>query len=266
MKMRSGKNIARAGLAGLVLALCLAQGAYPDAGSPGAIFDFGAGARPLAMGGAYSAMVKEASSLYYNPAGLSMLGNRNISFMRATLFEGMSYDYLGYAQNYGGFPGGWGVQLLRLSAGTADGRDENNQPAGSFSYNETAFAVGTGVHGLFLPTLSLGASIKVLNRSLADETSRLAGFDIGAQYSPALADKLTLGLVLRNFGNFAMGNTDDKLPVGLKAGGLRFKLQYLRLRGALCRRFFPIRHGVRHGSRRHTSGLRPQRLLFRRRH
>ncbi len=189
-----------------------------EAGSPGAIFDFGAGARPLAMGGAYSAMVKDASSLYYNPAGLSMMGNRNVSFMHAALFEGMSYDYLGYAQNYGGFPGGWGVQAIRLAAGTADGRDENNQPTGDFSYSESAFAAGTGVHGLFLPSLSLGASIKVLNRSMADETNRLIGFDIGARYGPVITDKLTLALVVRNFGSFAMGDTADKLPLGLKLG------------------------------------------------
>lgn len=218
MKRLGGKKIARAGLTSLALALCLASGAYPEAGAPGAIFDFGAGARPLAMGGAYSAMVKEASSLYYNPAGLSMMSNRNLSFMRASLFEGMSYDYLGYAQNYRGFPGGWGAQMLRLSAGTAEGRDVNNQPTSNFSYSETAFAVGTGVHGLFLPTLSLGGSIKVLNRSLADQSNRLIGFDIGAQYGPLLNEKLTVALVMRNFGSFSMGDTDDKLPIGLKAG------------------------------------------------
>lgn len=219
MKTRNMKNIALAGLASLAAMLCLAPGAYPEAGSPGSIFDFGAGARPLGMGGAYSGMVKDASSLYYNPAGLSMMSSRNVSFMHATLFEGMSYDYLGYAQNYGRFPGGWGAQMLRLSAGNADGRDENNQPTGGFSYSETAFAVGTGVHGLFLPSLSLGASMKVLNRSLADETNRLMGFDIGAQYGPVVTDKLTLAVVLRNIGGFAVGDTADKLPVGFKLGG-----------------------------------------------
>ncbi|PIU20201.1 MAG: hypothetical protein COT18_03495, partial [Elusimicrobia bacterium CG08_land_8_20_14_0_20_59_10] len=229
MKTRGGKNIVRAGLTGLTPALCLAffflsfilypsSFLFAQAGSPGGIFNFGAGARPLAMGGAYSAMVKDASALYYNPAGLSMMNSRNVSLMHATLFEGMSYDYLGYAQNYGGLPGGWGIQALRLSAGSAEGRDESNQPTGNFSYGETAFAAGAGIHGLLLPSLSLGLSLKVLSRSLADETNRLAGFDIGAQYGPVITDKLTLAFVIRNFAGFATGDTDDKLPPGLKAG------------------------------------------------
>ena len=218
MKTMAVQRRGCAGLAGLWLVLAVPCSVFSQAGSPGAIFDFGAGARPLAMGGAYSAIVKDATSLYYNPAGLSMMNSRNVSLMHTTLFEGMSYDYLGYAQNYGGLPGGWGIQALRFSAGAADGRDENNQPIGNFSYSETAFAAGTGVHGFFLPSLSLGASIKVLNRSLAADTNRLIGFDIGAQYGPVITEKLTLGLVVRNFGGFAMGDTADKLPLGLKAG------------------------------------------------
>ena len=223
-----------------------------DAGAPGSIFDFGAGARPLAMGGAYSAEARDATALYYNPAGLSMMNNRNVSLMHATLFEGMSYDYLGYAQNYGGLPGGWGVQVMRLSAGTAQGRDDNNQPTSSFGYTETAFAVGTGIHGLFLPSLSVGGSLKVLNRTLGTDSNRLIGLDIGMQYGPVFDEKLTLALVAQNFGSFATGDTADKLPLGLKLGaayalnsnislsadlsgssGLQFGSEYLMGPGAL---------------------------------
>ncbi len=197
---------------------CVTPDLFAQAGAPGAIFDFGAGARPLAMGGAYSAVVKEASSLYYNPAGLSMLSSRNVSLMHATLFEGMSYDYIGYAQSYRGFPGGWGAQVLRFSAGAAEGRDENNLPTSAFTYTETAMAVGTGVHGIFMPSLSLGASVKLLNRALAADSNRLIGFDMGAQYGPLMSEKLSLALVIRNFGSFAMGDTADKLPFGFKLG------------------------------------------------
>ena len=147
-----------------------------------------------------------------------MMNNRNISFMHATLFEGMSYDYLGYAQNYGSLPGGWGAQIIRLSAGMAEGRDDNNQLTSNFDYTETALVAGTGIHGLFLPSLSIGTSVKLLTRAMDKESNRLIGFDIGGQYGPIYNDKLSLAFVARNFGSFAIGDTDDKLPFDVKLG------------------------------------------------
>lgn len=189
-----------------------------QAGAPGAIFDFGANARPLGMGGAYVAQVRDATALYYNPGGLSMMNSRNLSLMHATLYEQMSYDYVGYGQNYSSIPGAWAVQFVKLAGGQAEGRDINNIASGNFTYSETALTLGTGIHGVFLPALSVGASFKMLNRALDNEATKLMGFDLGAQYVPLDNDKLSFGMVLRNFGSFATGDTADKLPFSAKAG------------------------------------------------
>ena len=42
-------------------------------GTSGEFLLLGAGARGLALGGAYAAMASDASALYYNPAGLSLM-------------------------------------------------------------------------------------------------------------------------------------------------------------------------------------------------
>jgi len=189
-----------------------------EGGRPGAIFDFGAGARPLGMGGAYSAAVRDATALYYNPAGLSLISNRNVSVMHAALFEGAAYDYLGYAQNYRRRPGAWGIQVMRLGIGGAEGRDENNLLTSGFSYSETAVSVGAGLRGVFLPFLSAGASVSALSRTLASSSDRLVGLDLGFQYGPLYDGKLNLALVLKNLASFSSGDTRDKLPLSYKLG------------------------------------------------
>jgi len=190
-----------------------------DGGEVGKIFNFGASAGPMGMGNAYIAEVKDVSSLYYNPSGFGLLANNELLFSHVSLFENSSYNYLGFAKNFKNNPGGWGLELLRLSVGDIEGRDEFNRPTSNFSYNETAFSVGFGIRGNFLsPFLSMGSSLKILNRNLANYTDNLVGADIGFQYGPILNGKLTLGVVTQNAVSLTLGDTQDKLPFVLKTG------------------------------------------------
>lgn len=76
----------------------------------------GAGARPLAMGGAFCAIASDASAGYWNPAGLSLIQGQEAQFMHSERFGGLiSYDYLGYGRADG--TTGLGVSLFRTDAG-----------------------------------------------------------------------------------------------------------------------------------------------------
>lgn len=204
-------------LAGLLVLLARA-GARGQAAGAGQIFETGAGGRGPGMGGACTAAVRDASSLYYNPAGMGLLEGRQAAFMRANLYGGASMDYMGYAQNSRKGAGGWGAQLVRLSVGGGQGRDALNAPTGGFAYSEMGLAFGAGWRGILLPQLSLGAGVKLLSRSLGSSSDRLMGVDLGAQYGPVADERLTVGVVARNALAVSQGGTDDKLPTSLRAG------------------------------------------------
>jgi hypothetical protein len=184
----------------------------------GQIFDFGAGARGAALGGAYTAAVHDATSLDYNPAGLGLLPERQLQLMHAPLYGGAAFDSLAYVQNFKSVPGGWGVRALHLGVAGVEGRDALNAPAGSFSYSETALGYGFGVRGVFLPELSLGAGIKYLRRALGTASDSQMGADLGAQYGPVWNDRLTFGLSIRDAVSRSAGNTSEKLPTAIRAG------------------------------------------------
>lgn len=188
------------------------------AGRPGEIYSFGAGARALGMGSGHTAVVQDVTSLYYNPAGLGLLPGREVIFLRAQLFEGASYDYIAYAQSKKSRLGGWGLELIRLGTGGADGRDEFNNETGDFDYSEMSLGFATGWRGLFHPKMSLGIKGKMLRRSLGGSSDQLIGVDLGLQYGPWLGERLMLGAIVQNAVSFNMGDTDDKLGLIVRAG------------------------------------------------
>ena len=203
----------------LLASMFLAASAWAgQGGRPGEIFQFGANARGLAMGGANTAFASDVTSVYYNPAGLGLLPTREVTFMRASLFGDASYDYLAYAQNKKKRAGGWGLELIRLGVSGADGRDENNNKTGGFAWSETAFGLAHGWRGLFHPDLSFGLKAKMLNRSLGSSSDRLIGMDLGVQAGPFASGKLMLGGVVQNVFSLAQGDTDDKLEPVVRAG------------------------------------------------
>lgn len=213
-----GDFLGRAAVFSAILAFVPIAARAQSAGAAGELYSFGANARGLAMGSAQTAAVSDVTALYYNPAGLGLLPGREITLMRAKLFEGATYDYLGYAQNKKKRAGGWGVELVRLGAAGDDGRDESNNKTGGFGYAETALGVGHGWRGVFHPSMSIGVKGKLLRRSLGPSSDQTLGLDFGAQFGPIVNEKLTLGLVILNAVALAQGDTDDRLKPQIRAG------------------------------------------------
>jgi len=78
--------------------------------------NYGVGARPLALGGAYVAVADDATAPYWNPAGLALIDRPGLDFMHSYAYSGFaSYDSI-----FGVYPwkgiGTFGGGFLRLSS------------------------------------------------------------------------------------------------------------------------------------------------------
>ena len=80
-------------------------GAVHKAGSTAAQFlKIGAGARSIAMGGAYAAIADDILSIYWNPAGLARIGgNGEATFNHAEWLADTQYDFAAFSLNAGNF-------------------------------------------------------------------------------------------------------------------------------------------------------------------
>lgn len=184
------------------------------------------GARPMALGEAYTAVADDLNALTTNPAGLSRVGGRQAGFMHAELYGSARYDFMGYAQPLG--ESTFGVAVQRLAIGGLEGRDASGQPTGSFAAADTA--VSAAFSGR-LPDSSVraGVGLKLVDSRLAEASARTFAVDLGAQRPMEAAGlPLMLGVSVRNLGpGLKLGDVREDLPLTVAAGGA------VRLAGAL---------------------------------
>jgi len=109
------------GIGPLVLAVLMLT-ALPSRAAKfaGAFMDDGGGARALALGGAFTAVASDPSACYWNPAGLSGIGSRQVLLMHSERFGDLiDRDFVAYVQPVdwsllGGTESGFGISVIRL--------------------------------------------------------------------------------------------------------------------------------------------------------
>lgn len=190
--------------------------------STAGFLELGVGARAIALGEAYTAMADDATALYWNPAALSRVEKRSVTFMHASLIDSANLEYGSYAHNLGE----WGTVaggFQYLSAGEIIETDENNAQLGTFTPSDLAVTVGyayefkdTGTPEL--NGLSLGIGAKYIRSHIVDDASSGA-VDMGI-LSPAFMDnKLRLAMALLHVGGrMKFESESSKLPLTLKLG------------------------------------------------
>lgn len=181
--------------------------------SGAAFLKIGAGARPAALGGAYTALADDVNALYYNPGGLARLRHKELGATHSKWLLGTTFDFIGYAhptQN-----GTFGMGLTRLAAGSTEGRSADRTVTSTFDASDMAYTFG---YGRRFAGLGLGANMKFLKSQLAGYSAQTVAFDLGAQHKLS-GRPLSLGLSVLNIGE-GMKFLDqiDPLPLTFAAG------------------------------------------------
>lgn len=116
--LQHGQNLTRS-LAMAIMAIFLATGitvndlqAQKMSGIPGSFVDIGFGARPVALGNAYTAMAGDEHAVYWNPAGLASVGGYITSFSHANQLRIVDYNYVALAAPLPGATHGAGATII----------------------------------------------------------------------------------------------------------------------------------------------------------
>ncbi len=199
----------------VLVSICCIAFSYAGVGTSGMSFlRIGAGARPAGMGDAFTALSDDVNALYWNPAGLTQLKNREVSAMYLKWLGDLNYEFIGLVLPRGSMA--LGAAFYRLGMEPFEEINTLGESVGSLSYNSMAFALSFAL--AMNKMLSIGCSAKGITETLVDKSSFSVGLDIGALYS--LSSRLKLGANVRNIGAQmqSFGDTKEELPTTVNIG------------------------------------------------
>lgn len=199
------------GLVLIIWALVLPSQVYGSgSGTTAASFlKIAVGARATAMGEAFSAVVNDTTSLYWNPAALVQVKDREFSATYNQWFAEIYQGYLGAALPVWGGTAALGVNYVNM--GKMEGRDEWGEPSGEFSAFDRQVSVGYG--NQISPRLGVGLAVGLIESNIADDLKSAYSGNLGILFS--LSESVSLALVGQNIGT-SLGS--DSLPFTIRGG------------------------------------------------
>ena len=185
------------------------------AGNSGLSFlKMGFGARNIAMGDAGTAISNDVSSLFYNPANLSISNNSQIMIMHNQGIQGIKSELLGVRSSIWGIPFAVGFNVTSI-----DNIEVRNRPGAAIaSFNAHYFfgSLSTGFH--VAQNVAVGITAKYLYEGLYTDQATGWGFDLGTTYQTPLKG-LYAAAVIKNLGSMnKLKNDKTKLPTEFRVG------------------------------------------------
>ncbi len=188
-----------------------------DAGSSGLAFlKLGVGARAAAVGEAYTALTRDATATFWNPAGLASLHRPQVSFTHTEWLQGINNEYFAFA--FPGFGGTVGLSIYSNNVGDIERRvGPSAEPLGQVSANDLALGVSYGLD--LSSNLAAGVSVKYLYERIFVESVSGYAFDLGLSLTP-FEVPLTIAAVVQNLGSMGtLLNESVELPRTIRLGG-----------------------------------------------
>ncbi len=158
------------------------------------------GSRAIGMGGAYVALAKDVSAIYWNPAGLSYVGPHGaVGFMHCDWLADTNFDFAAailQTQKLGTF----GLSFTALSMPDMKVRDEF-EPEGTGEYfSAIDMALGVSYARRFTDRFSMGITGKYIRQQIWHMVASSIAFDLGILFRTDF-EWLVLGISVSNFGS-----------------------------------------------------------------
>lgn len=187
----------------------------------------GAGSRAVGLGEAYIAVANDASSTYWNPAGLVNLSGTELMFTHNKWLQDITNEFAAFGFRAG--KNAFGISFMSNTIGGIERRVQASaEPLDVLTAHDIMFALSYA--RALGDNFRAGATAKYLYQKIYVESASGMAFDIGLQYSTPLQG-LTTGIVLQNFGFMSkLQEESTELPQTIRLG-LAYQIPFQLLNG-----------------------------------
>ncbi len=157
------------------------------------------GAPAVAMGGAFVSLTNDATSLYWNVAGIALMTQNQVIASHTNWIAETRFDYAALVLPLGGF-GTLGFSITSLSMDDMKVRTvEKPEGTGEF-FGANDIAVSVSYARQLNERFQIGFSAKYIQQTIWHENANAFAVDIGTLFRTDLIGGLTIGASLSNFG------------------------------------------------------------------
>lgn len=186
------------------------------------------GARAVAMGGVQFGEENGAFGLYYNPAFMANLSQKEAGLMHNEYILDVRQNVLSYAHPTE--KGIYGAGITYFNYGTIDGYDKNDRKTGNVGASDLSVMGGWarqldwGLGGMSFEDFKLGAALKLLRKELGSESAFAFAVDLGFVYPVKserfkYLDKVNVAAAIQNLSNgIKVGSDTNELERVVRMG------------------------------------------------
>ena len=182
----------------IIMLVSAVDASAADPGTSGFMFlRLGNGARAGGMGEAYTAVSDEATSIYWNPAGMASVEGVELNVTHSEWLLDIRFEQVSVVNEM--FGGAVGLGFTGVYYGDMDryGEFPSLTPDGTFAPYDLALSAGYAKD--ILPNLSAGVAVKLIYEKIDFESATGYAFDFGLTHKSRI-EGLTLAASMLNLG------------------------------------------------------------------
>lgn len=191
----------------LIIILSLCTFARATAGDPiskrgtsaAPFLELGVGARAMGMGQAFTAVANDASTIYWNPAGMERLSGSAIGFNYMNWIASMKFVHAAMILKAGP-AGSFGISVTDLSTPEMLVRTVQEPEGLGMRFDAADMAIGVSYAKELTDRFAFGATVKYIDRRIWHMEATALAADFGLLYSLPWQG-VQLGISITNFGS-----------------------------------------------------------------